>query len=192
MNREFLDIQARFRKGRGIRDQIASILWIIEKARDFQKNIYFCFIDYAKSFVWITANWGKFLKRWECQITLPASWETCVQVKKQQLELDMEQKTSSEFGKEYVKAVYHYPAYLTYVQSTSCKMPGCMTHKLESRLLEKYQQPQICRWWKWRGNKEPLMRMKQGEKAGLKLNIQKIKIMTSSHIISWQIDREKV
>ena len=67
--------------------------------------------------------------------TLPASCETCVQVKKQQLEPDMEQQTGSKLGKEYVKAVYCHPAYLTYTKSTSCEMLGWMTHKLESRLL---------------------------------------------------------
>ena len=66
VNRELPDIQAGFRKDRGTRDQIANIRWIIEKAREFQKNIYFCFIDYAKSLsVWITTNCGKLLKRWE-------------------------------------------------------------------------------------------------------------------------------
>ena len=63
------DFQAVFRKGRGTRDQIANIRWISEKAREFQKNIYFCFIYYAKVFVWITINCGKFLKRWEYQTT---------------------------------------------------------------------------------------------------------------------------
>ena len=63
----------------------------LKKPREFQKNIYFCFIDYAKAFdVWITTNCGKFLKRWEYQTTWPASWEICMQVRKQQLELDME------------------------------------------------------------------------------------------------------
>ena len=81
----------------------------------------------------ITINCGKFFKRWEYQTTWPASWETCMQVKKQQLELDMEQQTSCKSGKEYVKAVYCHPAYLTYMQSTSYKMPGWMKHKLESR-----------------------------------------------------------
>ena len=61
---ELTDVQVEFRKGRGIRDQIADIQWILEKAREFQKNIYFCFIDYTKVFVWITANYRKFLKRW--------------------------------------------------------------------------------------------------------------------------------
>ena len=72
-----------FRKGRRIIDQIANIHWIIKKAREFQKNIYFCFIDDVKYFVWITTNCGKFCKRWEYQTTWPASWEICMQVKKQ-------------------------------------------------------------------------------------------------------------
>ena len=67
MNSELPDVQAGFRKGRGTRDQIANIPGIIKKAREFQKNIYFCFLDYAKDFVWITINCGKFRKRWEYQ-----------------------------------------------------------------------------------------------------------------------------
>ena len=96
VNRELPDVQAGFRKGRGTRDQIANICWIMEKAREFQKNISFCFIDYAKAFVWITINCGKFWKRWGYQTIWPASWETYIQVRKQQLELDLEQKTGSK------------------------------------------------------------------------------------------------
>ena len=84
--------------------------------------------------VWITTNCRKFLKRWEYQTTLPASWEICVQVRKQQLELDMEQQTGSKLGKEDIKAVYCHSAYLTYMLSTSHEMPGWMKHKLESWL----------------------------------------------------------
>ena len=124
LQHELPDVQAGFRKGRGTRDQIANICWIIEKAREFQKNICCFFIDYAKAFVWITTNCGKFLKKWEYQTTLPASWEICMQVKKEQLEPDMEQQTGSKSGKEYVKAVYCYSAYLTYMQSTSYEMLG--------------------------------------------------------------------
>ena len=98
---------------------------IIEKAREFQENIYFCFTDYAKAFdcedhkkLW------EILKEMVYQTTLPASWEICMQVKKQQLELDIEQQTGSTLGKEYIKAVYCHPVYLNYMQSTSCKMPG--------------------------------------------------------------------
>ena len=69
INHKTPDVQARFRNCKGTRDQIANICWIIEKAREFQKNIYFCFVDYAKAFVWITTNCGKFFKRWECQTT---------------------------------------------------------------------------------------------------------------------------
>ena len=84
MNCELSVVQAGFRKGRGTRDQITNSHWITEKARVFQKNICFYFIDYAKAFdVWITINCGKFWKRWEYQTTWPASWETCMQVRKQ-------------------------------------------------------------------------------------------------------------
>ena len=97
VNHELPDVQAGFRKDRGTRDQIANIHWIIEKAREFQKNIYFCFIYMPKPLtVWLTINCGKFWKRWEYQTTWPASWETCVQVRKQQSELDMEQETGSK------------------------------------------------------------------------------------------------
>ena len=82
----------------------------------------------------ITRNCGKFWMRWEYQTTWPASWEICMQVKKQQLDLDMEQQTGSKSGKEFVKAAYCHPAYLTYMQNTSHKMQGWMKHKLESRL----------------------------------------------------------
>ena len=123
VNHELPDVQAGFRKGRGTRDQIANICWIMEKAREFQKNIYFCFIDYAKALtLWITINCGKFWKRWEYQTTWPASWETCMQVRKQQLELDTEQQTGSKLGKVYIRAVYYPRAYLTYMQSTSWEM----------------------------------------------------------------------
>ena len=94
MNHEVPDVQAGFRKGRGTRDQIANICWIIKKAREFQKNMYFCFIDYAKAFNCVDHNklW-KILKEFSYQTTWPASWETDMQVRKQQLELDMEQQT---------------------------------------------------------------------------------------------------
>ena len=112
-NHELPDGQAGFRKGRGTRDQTANIHWIIKKVREFQENIYFCFIDYAKVFDCVNHNklW-KILQEMEYQTTWPASWEICMQVKKQQLELDREQQTASKLGKKYVKAVYCHPAYL--------------------------------------------------------------------------------
>ena len=92
VNYELSDVQAGFRKGRGIRDQKAKIRWIIKKAREFQRNIYVCFADYAKAFDCVDHNkCGKFLKKWEYQTILPVSWETCMQIKQQQLEPDMEQ-----------------------------------------------------------------------------------------------------
>ena len=96
MNRELPDVQTGFRKGRGTRDQIANILWLIKKAREFQINIYFCFIDYAKAFDRVDHNKLENSDRWEYQTTWPASWEICMQVRKQQLELDMEQRTGSK------------------------------------------------------------------------------------------------
>ena len=121
-------------EGRGTRDQIANIRWVMEKAREFQKNIYFCFIDYAKAFDCVNHNklW-KILKEMGIPTTWPASWEICMQVRKQQLDLDMKQ-TGSKQEKEYIKAIYCHHAYLTYIQSTSWEMLGWMKHKLESRL----------------------------------------------------------
>ena len=97
MNRELPDVQAGFRKGRGTRDQIANIRWIVEKAREFQKNIYFCFIAYAKAFDCVDHNklW-KILKEMGIPNHLACLWETYMQVRKQQLELDMEQQTGSK------------------------------------------------------------------------------------------------
>ena len=96
VNHELPDVQAGFRKGRGTRDQIANIRWIMEKAREFQKNISALLTMPKPLTVWITINGGKFWKKWEYQTTWPASWETYMQVRKQQLELDMEQQTGSK------------------------------------------------------------------------------------------------
>ena len=109
MNWELPDVQAGFRKGRGTRDQIANIHWIMEKQESSRKTSISALLTMPKPLtVWITTNCGKFRKRWEYQTTWPASWEICMQVKKQQLELDMKQQTGSKSGKEHVKAVYWY------------------------------------------------------------------------------------
>ena len=118
MNHKLLDVQAGFRKGRGTRDQIANIPRIFKKQESSRKTS--ALLTTPKPLiVWITTNSGRFFKRWEYQTTRPASWEICMQVRKQQLELDTEQQTGSKQGKEYAKAVYCHPASLTYMQSTS-------------------------------------------------------------------------
>ena len=137
VNHELPDVQAGFRKGRGTRDQITNIHWIIEKAREFHLLLLYWLCQPLT--VWLTANCGKFLKCWEYQTTWLASWEICMQVKKQQLELDMEQQTGSKLGKEYVKTVYCHPAYLTYMQSTSCVMSAGWSTSWNQDCQEKYQ-----------------------------------------------------
>ena len=134
MNHELPDVQAGFRKGRGTRHHIANIFWITGKANEFQKNIYFCFIDYAKAFDGVDHKklW-KILKEMEIPVHLTCLLRNLC-VRKQQLELDMEQQTGSKQGKEYIKAINCHPAYLTYMQSTSREMLGWRNHKLESRL----------------------------------------------------------
>ena len=132
MNHELPDVQTGFRKGRGARDQIANMHWVIKKVRGSRKTS--ALLTRPKPLtMWITTNCGKFFKRWEHQTPWPASWEICIQVKKQELKPDMEQWTGFKLRKELVRAVYCHPAYLTYMQSISCKM---LKHKLESRLLE--------------------------------------------------------
>ena len=120
VNWEIPDVQTWFRKDRGNRDKIANIPWIIEMITEFQKTSTSASLTMLNPLtVWITTNCGKFWKRWKYQTTWPASWEIGMQVRKQQFELDMEQQTGSKLGKEYVKAVYCHPAYLTYMQSIS-------------------------------------------------------------------------
>ena len=135
MNHEIPDVQGRFRKGRGNRDQIPNIYWIIEKAREFQKNIYFCFIDCAKAFDCVDHNklW-KILQEMGIPGHLTCLLRNLYAGQEQPSEPEMEQRTGSKLGKEYIKAVYCHPAYLTSMKSTSCGMLGWMKHKLESRL----------------------------------------------------------
>ena len=134
VNGELPDAQTGFRKGRGIRDQVANIRWVKGKAREFQKNIYFCFIDYVKAFDCVNHN--KCEKLLKMVISRPSylSPKKPVCLSGSKLEPCMEQRTSSRLRKEYGKAVYCYPVYLTYMQSTSCEMLSWMSYKLESRL----------------------------------------------------------
>ena len=131
VNHELPGVQAGFRKDRGTRDQIVNICWIIKKAREFQKNI--CFVDYVKAFDCVDHNKLENSSRDENTRPpdLPPEKSLCRSRRK--LELDMEQKTGSKSGKNHVKAGYGHPVYLTYMQSTSCEMPGWIEHKLESR-----------------------------------------------------------
>ena len=131
MNRELPDVQTGFRKGWRTWDQIANIHTIIEKAREFQKNIYFCFIDYDKAFDCVDHN--KLLKD---KTTLPASCLLWNSYSGQEATARIGHGTMDGFqsGKGVIKAVYCHPAYLTYMQSTSCEMLGWMKHNLESKL----------------------------------------------------------
>ena len=160
MNWELAECQAGFRKGRGTREQIANICCIIEKAREFQKKHLLLYWLHQSLWLCGSQKTVENLKRWEYQTTWPASWEICTQVKKQQLEPDMEQQTGSKLGKEYIKAVYCHPAYLTYIQST-WKTLGWKKHKLESRLpgeisITSGMQMTPPLWQKVKRTKEPL------------------------------------
>ena len=134
INVELPDVQDGFRKGRGNRDHIANIRWITERTREFQKNIYFCFIDYTKALDCVDHN-----KLWEIlkEIGVPEHF-TCLlrnlYADQKAIELDMERWTGSKLGKKSIKTVYCHSAYLTYTQSTSCEMMGWIKHKLELRL----------------------------------------------------------
>ena len=140
MNHELSDIQAGFKKGRGTRAQIANIRWIIKRAREFQKNIYFCFIDYAKAFdCVITTNW-KILQEMGIldHLTSPlrnqyAGQKATVRIEHEWTGPKWERNTSRMYlGVKYIKGCH--PSCLTSMQSTSCKILGWMKHKLELRL----------------------------------------------------------
>ena len=134
VNRELPDVQAGFRKGRGTRDQIANILWIIEKAREFQKNNYFCFIDYAKTSDYMDHNklW-KILREMGKPGHLTCLLRNLYAGPEAAVRTGYGTQTGSKLGKECIRAVYCHLAYLTSMQSTSSKMLGWKKHKLESR-----------------------------------------------------------
>ena len=136
VNHELLDVQAGFRKGTEESEiKLLTSFGSSKKQESSRKTSASALLTTPKPLtVWFTTNYGKFLRRCEYQTTLPASWEICMQVKRQQLKLDMEQQTGSKLGKEYVKAVYCHPVYLTYMQSTSWETLGWKKHKLESEL----------------------------------------------------------
>ena len=193
MNWELPDVQAEFRKGRGTRNQIANIHWIINKAKEFQKNLSFCFIDYT---VWITTNCGKFLRRWEYQITLPAYWE---------IYTGQEATVSTGHGTidwfQTGKGVHQ-----------GCKLSPCLFNLHAEYIMWNARLDEAQVGIKIAGKninnlryaddttlmaeseeelKSLLMKVKEESgKAGFKLNIQKMKIIASSPITSLQIDGE--
>ena len=130
MNRELPDVQAGFRKGRGTRDQIANIHWIIEKARDFQKNIYFCLLIIAFDYIDHNKLW-KTLKEMEIPDHLTCLLRNLYAGQEATFRTGNGTTVWFQIGKGDIKAVYCHPSYLTYMQSISCKMPGWMKHKLE-------------------------------------------------------------
>jgi len=136
VNCEVSGVQDGFRKSRGTRDQIANICWIKEKAREFQKNIYFCFIDYVKAFDCVDHNklW-KILKEMGIPDHLTCLLRNLHAPQEATVRTGHGTTDWFQIGKEYIEAVYCHPAYLTYMQSTSCEMLGWTKHKLESRLL---------------------------------------------------------
>ena len=196
MNCELPDVQAGFRKGRGTRDQIVNIHWIIEKAREFQKNIHFCFIDYAKAFDCVDHNklW-KILKRWEYQTTFPASWEICMQVKKQQLEPNMEQwfQIGKGVHQSCVLSLCLFNLYAEYIMWNSRLSEAQAGIKIARRNINnlRHTDDTTLMAESEKELKSLLMKVKEeSEKAGLKFYIQKTKSMASSLIYfpPWQID----
>ena len=166
MNRELPDVQAGSRKGREPEIKLPTSVGSSRKQESSKKTSISALLTMAKHFtVWIIINCGKFWKRWEYQTTWPVSWQICMQIRKQRLELDMEQQTASKLGKKYVNVVYFHPAYLTYMQSTSCEMREA---QLESRLSGEISITYIRRWHHcfgrtWRRTKEPLDESERGE-----------------------------
>ena len=192
MNQEIPDVQDEFRKSRGTRDQIANICWIVEKTTSFQKNI--CFIAYAKAFeLWSKTTCGKFLKRWKYQTILPASWETCIKVKEQQLDFTWS-KDRLSIGKEVwqdcISSSYLFNIYAEYIMWNARLVESQAGIKIAGRNINnfRYAGDSTLMAESEEELKNLLIRVKEeSEKADLKLNIQKIRIMASGPITSWQI-----
>ena len=187
---ELPDAKERFRKGRG--PKLPTSIESYKKAREFQKNIYF-FIDYAKVFVWITTNCAKFFKRWEYQTTLPASWEICLQVKKHQLELDVETDWF-QIGKEVYRDCILLPCLFNLDAEYILRNAGLDETqagiKIAGRDISNLRYPDDTTLMAKSEEelKNLLIKVEEdSEKVGLKLNIQKTKIMASGPITSWQI-----
>ena len=182
------------------RDKIANIHWIIEKAREFQKK-HLLLLYWLHQNLWLCGSQQteNFFKRWEYQTTLLVSWEICIQVKKQQLELDMEQQTCSKLGKEYIKAVgcilslCLFNLYAEYIMWNARLDEAQAGIKIARRNINnlRYADDTTFMAETEEKLKSLLMKVKEeNEKADLKLSIQKARIMASGPITSWQIDGE--
>ena len=198
MNGELPDVEAGFRKGRGTRDQIANIFWIIKKAREFQKKISICvLLTMPKPLTqWITTNCTKFLKCWEYQTTWPASWEICMQVRKQQLKLDLEQHWFQIWKGVYQGCILS-PCLLNFYSEYIIKNVGLKEAQAGIKIVGRninnlrYEDDTTLVAESEEELKILLMKVKrESENVGLKFNIQKTKVMASGPIISWQIDGE--
>ena len=197
VNHELPDIQAGFRKDRGTRVQIANIHWIIEKARDFQKNIYFCFIDYAKAFDCVDhSKLWKILKEMGIPDHLTCVLKIYMQVKKQQLELDMEQQTALfQIRKGVCQGCILSPClfnlYAEYIMRNAGLGEAQVGIKIARRNINnlRYADDTTLMAESEEELESLLMKVKEeSEKVGLKLNIQKTKIVASGPITTWQID----
>ena len=196
VNPELPDVQTGFRKSRGTRNQIANIQWIIEKAREFQENIYFCIIDHTKAFDCVDSNklW-KILKEIEYQTTLPVSWEICVQVKKQ-VRTGHGTIDCVRIGKGvywgFILSLCVLNFYVGCIMRNARQDESQAGIKIARRNINsfRYADDTILVTESKEELKSLWVKVKEeSEKTGLKLNIQKTKIMTSGSITSWQIDR---
>ena len=196
VNCELPVVQAGFRKGRGTRDQIANIRWIIEKAREFQKNIYFCFIDYAKVFVWITTNW-KILQEIRISDHLTCLLRNLYAGQEATVRTGHGTTDWFQIGTGVCQGCILSPRlfnlYAEYIMRNSLLDEAQAGIKITIRNINKLRYTDDTTLMA-ESEEEPksfLMKVKEeSEKAGLKVNIQKTKIMASSPITSWQIDGE--
>ena len=165
MNREFPDVQAGFRKVKGTRDQIANLCWIIEKRREFKKIIYFCLTDYAKTFDYVHYNkLSNILKNLGIPTTLPASKETCMQVKKQQLEEDMDRfQIGKGVRKGFLLSPCLFNLYAVYIMWNAGKDEAQAGIKIAEKNINNFRYVDDTYGRKWRGTKESLDENERGE-----------------------------
>ena len=198
MNRELPDVQAGLWKAQETAIKLPFSVGSQKTKRIPEKHLLLLYWYHRSLWLWGSQQTAKSWKRWKYQITLPAPWEISLQIKKQQLEQEMEQRTGSKLGKEYVKAVYCHPAYLNYMTSTSWESLGWRKHngiKIARRNINnlRYVDDTTLMTESEEELKSLSMKVKEeSEKVGLKLNIQKTKIMASGPITSWETDGETV